>query len=439
MPYTASQTLVINASSPSSKSLNTALPKQWTSNRRVSLKKNSLLNNRTLENAQEVCPLQDSVSPVKSSRTQQPGTGKLHLNLQSCTTPMIRKKSGEIVKSSLRCKSAPSTPTCPKFVHFNAELEHVRLFLKGQTPTSVHNDPQLPEDDENSSSSTDKDQLIMKLPNWPVLISPIEMLAKMVALESIQLAADQKSLIGRCQVSNISFKKQVIVRYTTNYWQDTHEVEASYREPCASGDASNSALDRFMFNIPIDPTINQNIFACVRYVVNGREFWDNNGGRNYRIDLYKPVTKPTIRQRVVSDELPIKRRTKAMDDTGLEFGTSPPNPITLAINENKSKLWDRYDFGASLSAAKKTTSPKYHRVQSYPSYFNDTPEVEDMIKPYQKNSNTTTPPIAIPRPQRPAPDSSSYFDLVNKYCFYGNESSIYSTSPSYSCSPAIRG
>ncbi|CAM0141941.1 hypothetical protein VKS41_004357 [Umbelopsis sp. WA50703] len=437
MPYTASQTLVINAATPSSQSLNTALPKQWSNNRRVSLKKNSLLNDSTLDNAQDVIPLKDTPFPLRSSRTH-PDTGKLHLNLESCTTPMIRKKSGEIVKSSLRCKSAPSTPTCPKFVHFNVDLEHVRLFLKGQTPTSVHNDPQLPEDDENDSSSTDKDQLIMKLPNWPVLMSPIELLAKMVALESIQMATDQKSLIGRCQVSNISFQKQVIVRYTTNYWQDTHEVEASYREPCSSGDASNSALDRFMFNIPIDPTVKQTIFACVRYVVNGRDFWDNNDGRNYQIDLCKAVPKAitTMRQRVVSDELPIKRRTKTMDDSGLEFGTSPPNPNTLAMNEYKNKLWDRYDFGASLSAAKKTGSPNYKRVQSYPSYFNDMPEVDDLIKPYQKS---TTTPIAIPRPQRPAPDSSSYFDLVNKYCFYGNESSIYSTSPSYSCSPAIRG
>lgn len=58
-------------------------------------------------------------------------------------TPMIRKKSGELVRSSLkptrsefgqtiglgparevRAKSVPSTPTGPKYVHFDSQLEH---------------------------------------------------------------------------------------------------------------------------------------------------------------------------------------------------------------------------------------------------------------------------------------------------------------------------
>jgi hypothetical protein len=105
-----------------------------------------------------------------------------------------------------------------------------------------------------------------------------------------------------------------------------------------------------------------------------------------------------------------------------------------------------------LSAAKRTTTPKYKRVQSFPSYFSDLTEVDELIKqqpsswpkeqapkPYQKEkkmTTTATAPIAIPRP---APGTASYFDLVNKYCFYGNERTIYSTSPSYSSSPAIRG
>ncbi|CAO3686528.1 unnamed protein product [Umbelopsis vinacea] len=434
MPYTASRTLVISAASPSppsSQPLSSALPRQWSNNRRVSLNKNPIpLADNTISTA-------DS-SPVITKQLSPPP--KLRLNLASCP-PMVRKKSGEVVKSSLKCKSAPSTPTCPKFVHFNTELEHVRLFLKGQTPTAVQDDPEGLDQDEE-----DEDKKQIFLPNWPICSSPVELLAKMVSMESVHLSDDKKSLVGRCQVSNISFEKKVLIRYTFNYWKDTQEIEASYREPCASGDASNSALDRFMFNLPINPTTSQTtIFICIKYVVNGREFWDNNEGRNYQVDIMKPngTNKKSSR-----DELPIKSR-RALDDSSLEFGTSPPsNSATVA----KSKLWNRYDFGASLSAAKRTTTPKYKRVQSFPSYFSDLTEVDELIKqqpsswpkeqapkPYQKEkkmTTTATAPIAIPRP---APGTASYFDLVNKYCFYGNERTIYSTSPSYSSSPAIRG
>lgn len=340
---------------------------------------------------------------------------------------MVRKKSGEIVKSSLKCKSAPSTPTCPKFVHFNTELEHVRLFLKAQTPTSVKDDPPLLEDgddDDDDDEQVAKKNLVISYPNWPVRSSSTEQLADMVSMESIQLADNQKSLVGRCQVANISFEKQVFVRYTFNYWQDTHEVEASYREPCGSEDASNSAFDRFMFNLPLRGD-SQSVFLCIKYVVNDREFWDNNLGRNYQVDVVKPTNKKSSPVQRVSDDLPIKSRS---DDSSLE---------------KTNKLWNRYDFGASLSAAKRTTNTttttptaaSFKRVQSFPSYFSADVTKPD-LKPYTPHKESATAPIAIPRP---APGTPSYFDLVNKYCFYGNESTIYSTSPSYSSTPAIRG
>ncbi|KAI8575509.1 hypothetical protein K450DRAFT_303508 [Umbelopsis ramanniana AG] len=425
MPYTASQTLVINASpTPSVQPppLSSTVPRHWANHRRVSLKKGS----------------SDTAAHGPSSKLSNKPSSELYLNLDTCTSPMVRKKSGEIVKSSLKCKSAPTTPTCPKFVHFNAELEHVRLFLKGQTPTAVHGDPpEVENDDDDDDDEEDvggimikSKRLEIKCSNWPVPSSSL--MAKMVSVESIKLAQDQKSLVGSCQVANISFHKQVLVRYSFNYWQDTHEVEASYREPCASGDASNSALDRFMFNLPIHA--NQTLFLCVKYTVNDREFWDNNEGRNYQVDVTTAANKKQRRRQPVSDELPIR------SSSPMDFGTSPP---TVSISENKNKMWNRYDFGASLSAAKRTNAPTYKRVQSFPSYFSDVTQMDDMMKqpPVQVTSyrdNTTSAPIAIPRP---APGTPSYFDLVNKYCFYGNEhnSSIYSTSPSYSSSPAIRG
>lgn len=85
------------------------------------------------------------------------------------SAPLIRKKSGELVKSSLKSsltpsydanplsaassasvisddasdspygysKSLPATPSCPKYVHFDTRLERVRLFLAEQKPAAV--------------------------------------------------------------------------------------------------------------------------------------------------------------------------------------------------------------------------------------------------------------------------------------------------------------
>src|SRR2546423_1324189 len=57
---------------------------------------------------------------------------------------MVRKKSGEVVKPSLksayfkrRPQSLPSTPVYPKAVHFDAQLEHVRHFLHSEKPLAV--------------------------------------------------------------------------------------------------------------------------------------------------------------------------------------------------------------------------------------------------------------------------------------------------------------
>jgi hypothetical protein len=58
--------------------------------------------------------------------------------------PMLRKKSGELVRPALRPSSAkqrpssmPGTPTYSKAVHFDSHLEHVRHFLQVDKPLAV--------------------------------------------------------------------------------------------------------------------------------------------------------------------------------------------------------------------------------------------------------------------------------------------------------------
>ncbi|KAK6610379.1 protein phosphatase regulator [Botrytis cinerea] len=170
---------------------------------------------------------------------------------------MLRKKSGELVRPALRPSSArrrpssmPGTPTFSKAVHFDSHLEHVRHFLQVDRPlASFH----------------------------------------AIRVERVFLSADNKNLIGTVAVTNLAFNKMVVARFTLDYWKTTSEVVAEYnndiRQP-KHGDG----CDRFNFNIKLADQANleaKTMFFCVKYCVNGVEYWDNNNSTNFQIDFRK--------------------------------------------------------------------------------------------------------------------------------------------------------
>lgn len=255
----------------------------------------------------------------------------LHPRSASVTIASIgRKKSGEPLKSSLKSrrpivrgdlsvvtaalnstKSEPNTPTHIKSVHFDAQLEHVKLFLAEQKPLAVSRDGS-PTDD---TSGTDSD--------FPAFIygekeegrkeegarrlemhvqglreeSAAEREAADVKLESLQLAADGLSMVGRVRVRNIAFEKWVAVRFTCDWWQTTSEVTARYVESLPGG-----VFDRFQFSIRLNDMIGRinekTMFLAVRYTSGGREMWDNNHSENYRMtfEWKRVAVSPSVRR-----------------------------------------------------------------------------------------------------------------------------------------------
>ncbi|RUS12965.1 putative phosphatase regulatory subunit-domain-containing protein [Endogone sp. FLAS-F59071] len=410
--------------------------------------------------------------------------------------PMLRKKSGEVVKPSLKrsAKSAPTTPTCPKYVHFDTQLEHVRLFLQAETPDAVKEDAEPGAEEEEQRMS----DLTFVLPNWPVPSTMSN--ARMVFVESIAFSDDKSSLNGRIQVQNIAFHKNVTVRYTFDYWQSVHESHALYKESLSKD--NRSSFDRFTFQISLVGKIGDNVapedeqrtmYFAVRYNVEGREIWDNNGGMNYQVEFKRTNTlsKPKISSwSMESSDLKDKDQKKSDILSSSPLSSSPSNE-TLPLK--KKSQGNRYDFGASLSAAKKVApvatapvsapvQPSSHRTsstparvqQNWPGYYPGVTTASSIVDGYPTTygfsdeylsaSLSTEPsmshwdsmrppldfsygaspttPISIPKAStRPAAGSTGYFDLVNKYCFYGGNSSPYSSSP-YSNSPpaaVIRG
>lgn len=232
----------------------------------------------------------------------------------SPATALLRKKSGEVVKPALKAvssygditqldaplssaRSVPTTPGAPKYVHFDTQLERVKLFLHDQKPLVVSRngspaDCTTSEGEEYPFPHTDEEDdgeslLQIKLPNFPT-VQPHD---ADIFLESIFLDEDRKNLKGIIRVRNIAFEKWVAVRFTLDWWQTTNETSATYKDSVQGG-----AFDRFQFSLKLQDMMNKieekNLFICLRYMAGSKEIWDNNGGSNYHVTFTKvPINR----------------------------------------------------------------------------------------------------------------------------------------------------
>ncbi|KAF8162786.1 putative phosphatase regulatory subunit-domain-containing protein [Crassisporium funariophilum] len=313
---------------------------------------------------------------------------------------LIRKKSGQLVKSSLKSsksatlsiftvpsttKSEPTTPTS-KAVHFDAKLEHVKLFLAEQKPLAVSRDGSPT--DETSGTDSDfpkfiygdgddwrpKKKLLMQLSNMPAKICP----NSDVALEHLSLTADGTSILGRVRVRNIAFAKWVAVRFTFDSWQTTSEVTGKYM------DSPEPEFDRFTFTIRLNDLLarieGKTMRLAIRYSVDAREIWDNNNGQNYLATFSKAKAEEKRSTSLSDDEAStdmadlrskLEKVVNSDDRTGPAFlaqrrrRPAPADPDT--VFKTSTSFASRYDFATSLKSPWKPSASAIHnRTQSLP-------------------------------------------------------------------------
>ena len=93
-----------------------------------------------------------------------------------------------------------------------------------------------------------------------------------VVLES---ARDEPRMIrGVVRVSNISYHKEVTVRWSHDRWRSYHDTGAMFS-------ANDGHTDRFTFELPAN---GEDIEFALRYKCDGQEYWDSNRGRNYVVE-----------------------------------------------------------------------------------------------------------------------------------------------------------
>lgn len=393
--------------------------------------------------------------------------------------PLLRKKSGELVKPALRPpsrrrpSSMPGTPTYSKAVHFNEDIEQVRHFLQVDRPIAVSAGSSPVETYDSESEYPFSEDTRTKTPEWEIKLmnfpssDTYERQTSAVRVERIFLASDHQTLVGNIAVANLSFHKLVVARFTLDYWKTTSEVVAEFNHDVRKKQ-KDDGYDRFNFNIKLADQANlesKTLLLCVRYQVNGQEYWDNNNSMNYQVDFSKKVKqrqskRPTASLGAVprSRHSPLAPRPRSMpassfdDDFGhdsenkFQFGSgraimgdSPSSSIKLKPRSKRGGLYpsqapqsqvaqafaSRYDFGASLSAALSTAqtalgdrsglrSNAEGKINN--SYFDrPAPAVQ---APASHTLVPGTRPDSLTQ-EKPDLQSAEYNELIQKFCFFG--------------------
>ncbi|KAK2783619.1 hypothetical protein FQN52_009546 [Onygenales sp. PD_12] len=347
--------------------------------------------------------IQPCSSEIATHTPEDSDRGEDEMDL-STKPSMVRKKSGELVRPAIRLRrrpsSMPGTPTFSKAVHFDAQLEHIRHFLQVDKPLAVSagsspvenydGDTEFPFGMDDSPYQAKCFEWEARIANFPD--NPEARKTMPVRLERIFLSSDNKYLVGVVAVANISFQKHVVARFTLDYWKTTSEVVAEYNNDVRRKQA-NDGYDRFNFSIRLADMGNleaKRMFICLRYNVNGLEFWDNNSAMNYHIDFSrKNKSKPEKLANSSSGSraavaLPRSRsagsaagRPHSMPSLSTDFkfpSLSPAAPDRHELGKpprlldssskddilsdapirrntaNPQAFGNRYDFGASLSA-----------------------------------------------------------------------------------------
>lgn len=401
--------------------------------------------------------------------------------------PLIRKKTGELVKSSLRLsalgRSASSPQLIPnKSVRFASRLANVRMFDGTDSPSTVSTADNTPmgspipsndrkprtsyfewnsEDEEDASDITSDEDSASSTPNkYAIESSDVKRAYSFnkanlpIYLQSLELNTSKDELVGFVVVENLAFEKHISVKFTLNGWKSSMTLN----NVKFFNSLSNCNSDRFRFTLPLHGLSNYlNIELVLKYEVNGATYWDNNNSSNYKIKL-KPFVSGSQnanslfgREDSKFDELVSRlsnyKYSSFADVDDQEYLLSRPRP--LSPTKGKSEFHKRYNFGQELDAdpfiAKEkpasfvasTLRPPLKQSLSTSDIITVKPKYSQSYKSKQQKETSKN---NAPTFTQTTFNSKSYSDLLLTYCFYNGEKSkkleSLCTTSAYISSPA---
>lgn len=196
---------------------------------------------------------------------------------------------------------------------------------------------------------------------------------KLVKRHSDQTKKNDYKLTGKLLVKNISYEKDVKIRYTIDNWESYNEVSGYYVKSSPNGvntdkDGRKDRYDRFDFhikhiqeyimNMTDDNSCNNNSNSktdksklnfnfefCISYKSGETQHWDNNHNKNYKMRIVLH-TQETIRAKLTkqkqtfakeNDTFKIKKNLKNNFNDDTEFDKE--KLFNFTIPKNNSKYW----------------------------------------------------------------------------------------------------
>lgn len=229
----------------------------------------------------------DACSPAANSDRRP--SSRYGLSVSSTAPSTVTHKSAFRYKPNQPQHIPNQGGVVTKKVHFDDLSQKTRLFVPADAPLSLTSESlssagRVSEAEPSSSSHFRLSRggescTVNSTFSPPSTWQPIR-------LESLGLSPSGCSITGTIAVLNIAFQKEVFVRFTFDDWKTISNVAA---EHCHSVYMRNSIVsDLFNFiidkdSLPLDTRGDLQVCACYRVL--DYEYWDNNGGKNYRVAM----------------------------------------------------------------------------------------------------------------------------------------------------------
>ena len=274
-------------------------------------------------------PVVDKFNPLLiQAPKQQPNSkenefvGKLTPGTKSCLRGRIPSNPETIIipnSSNISVSDESSFGVSPKrSISFSTRIESICLFKTTDSPVHISSSARYSVPD-NGDLEVKSISSVMDQPwTWsrmnfcrnsyphfsfdgpPVILEEVHLTLKRVAIErEASLTSLAKSpagyfLIGSVLVQNWALQKYVGLRYSVDNWTTWKELAVPYYNVFRHG------IDRFRFELDLNEefkkelataegtTVNGKLSFAIKYCVNGQEFWDNYGSKNYHVYLVFP-------------------------------------------------------------------------------------------------------------------------------------------------------
>ena len=194
-----------------------------------------------------------------------------------------------------------SGPTCTtsraKKVYF-ADLVGLKLeFVRTITPSSSEDNLCTLEDATWKTHSDDTEVPRKRVKYlYPCFVHPSESPDKFIRRVNSQnvclefIAYNNLVITGLIRVTNLSYMKEVTVRFTLDGWETYRDIWADFMSTCSDGKTEKFS---FRVSVPHDFEVNRHMEFAIRYRVLDKEFWDNNNRNNYHVRCLERLVPQT--------------------------------------------------------------------------------------------------------------------------------------------------